>query len=184
MIQFVHGNSVEALQARRRGAMSPRFAGCGDTTGVVNEESDQKRTIPLVEWKRGGSEGRLEQESRGLGRSGAGRKVCDDSRDNLPIILRERASRSNGPRSGLRIGWRLAAADGFVTAAIGRLGRSNSFREERGLREDERQNKQRRQYDPGNFHAGRYLNGRLVQPYHSKKLCQMGLKTVWATIRV
>jgi hypothetical protein len=166
------------------GRNKTRFAGDGDTTGVANEESDQEGAIPLVKRNRRGLKRGPEMEKRRPQWNGTGRNVLNNSRDNLPIILRERASRSNGPRSGLRIGWRLAAADGFVTAAIGRLGRSNSFREERGLREDERQNKQRRQYDPGNFHAGRYLNGRLVQPYHSKKLCQMGLKTVWATIRV
>ncbi len=118
--------------------MSPKFAGSGDTTGVVSEESDQKRAIPLVERNRGGGEGRLDQEGRRLRRSGAGGKVFNDRGDDLPIILRERARGSCGPWSGLGIGRRLAAADGFVTAAIDSLGRNLSFREGRELRQQER----------------------------------------------
>ncbi len=70
--------------------------------------------------------------------------MCNDSRDNLPIILCERARGSSGSRGGLGIGGSLTAADGLVTAAIGWLGWSHPFREKRGLRQQERQSEQRR----------------------------------------
>lgn len=129
--------------------------------GVVNEESDQERAIPLVERNHGGLKQGPEMETRRPRKSGAGGKVFDDGSDNLPIILRECARGSSGPRDGLRIARRLAAADGFVTAAIGRLGRSHPFREKRGLRQQERQSKQRRQYGSGKFHASHHFTRRL-----------------------
>jgi hypothetical protein len=165
MIQFIHGNTGNALHPRGRGATSPRFAGSGDTTGVVNEESDQKRAIPLVECKRGGLKREPEAEMRRPRRSGTGRQKFDDSRDNLPIILRDRAGGSSRPRGGLRIGRRLAATatDGSMTPATGRLDRNHRIREKRGLRQQKRQSEQWREYNPGNFHPSRHLAIRLYQ---------------------
>ena len=112
--------------------------------GVVDKESDQKHAIPLVERNRGGFKRGPGVEMRRQRRSGAGKHLFDDSRDNLQIILRDAARRSGGRWRGIGIGRRLAAAYSPVTAATGRLGRSHRFRERRDLRQDERQSEQRR----------------------------------------
>jgi hypothetical protein len=87
--------------------------------------------------------------------NGTGRNVLNNSRDNLPIILRDRAGRSSGAWGGLRIGRILAAADSLVAAAIGLFDRANLYREKCGLRQQERQREQRRQNVPGKFHSSR-----------------------------
>jgi hypothetical protein len=150
MIQFIHGNYT--LGWRGRGATSPRFAGDGDTTGVVKEESDQKRAIPLVKRNRGGLKRGVGLEDRRPRRGGVGRKIFDDRGDNLQITLCDCAHRGNRPWGRFRTGRRLATANGEMAAATGRLGRSHHSPEKRGLRQQERQSEQRRQQCRGNFH--------------------------------
>ena len=139
------------------GEINPGFAGCGDTTGVVNEESDQKRAIPLVERKQRRINPRLGAEIRGTRRRGAGEYLFGNSREDLQIILRDAAIGCGRLSGVIRIGRRLAATCNPVTATMGWPASGHPFREWSKLRQEKRESEQRNRYVSGNFHYGRHF---------------------------
>jgi hypothetical protein len=148
---------VGALNPSGQGAINPGFAGCGDTTGVVNKESDQKNAIPLVKRNRAGLKRGPGVETRRLRWRSVGKHLLGYSHHDLQITLCDCARWSGWPWSCIRVARCLAAADYSTTTAPCVLRWSHGIRERRDLRQEERQSKERRQYVPCELHSSRRL---------------------------